>query len=223
VPRLFIVTTPDGLLVFESLFVEALDDYDPDYSVYFLPWNEAKRLHEPWESLTEGAESRGRVPIRDVEFDDTRRFFIRTTVIDRFTNLCARDRQSLLASPLVVAGSPAVLFESERDFQLWRAVVGHSQLLFRSTKTESEPTRIDVLFKPVAALKLPTLLHGLRIRNADAGEADEIRREVDQAPTQDSKVFILESGAFEGYVVAGICVTHEDNGEYSDPSALLVD
>jgi hypothetical protein len=54
----------------------------------------------------------------------------------------------------------AVMFESNRPFQVWRAVVGHSQLLLRSTKSDAENTRVDVLFKPVRAMKLRTLLDG---------------------------------------------------------------
>ena len=34
VPRIFVVTLPDGFLVFESPFNEAIDDYEPEYSVY---------------------------------------------------------------------------------------------------------------------------------------------------------------------------------------------
>ena len=83
-PRIFIVTLPDGLLVFDSPFRDALDDYDPEYSVYHLPWTEAKRLHGRWDSLVEGAELRGRIPVTDVEFDETRRKLVATRVIDSF-------------------------------------------------------------------------------------------------------------------------------------------
>ncbi|HEY3201123.1 MAG TPA: hypothetical protein VGK55_11300 [Actinomycetes bacterium] len=34
VPRLFVVTVPDGLLVFDSPFDQDLDDYRPEYTVY---------------------------------------------------------------------------------------------------------------------------------------------------------------------------------------------
>ena len=115
------------------------------------------------------------------------------------------------------------LFESERDFQLWRAVVGHSQLLLRSTKSETESTRIDVLFKPVRAMKLLTMLRRLRVREADAGEAIEIARETGEEKDDEGRIFIVESGPFTGFVVAGVMATHEDDGEYGDPSAILVD
>ena len=78
------MTVPDGLLVFESPFDEDLDDYRPEYTVYFLPWSEAKRLHGLWNTLTDGAEVRGQISVRDVEFDETRRLMVSTRVVDQF-------------------------------------------------------------------------------------------------------------------------------------------
>jgi hypothetical protein len=115
-----------------------------------------------------------------------------------------------------------VMFESDRPFQLWRAVVGHRQLLLRSTKSETERTRIDVLFKPVRAMKIRTLLDGLRVREAEPHEVAEIAREAAEEIEGELKVFVIESGSFTGYVVASAMTTAEDDGEYSDPSPLLV-
>ena len=81
------MTTPDGLLVFDSPFDEDLDDYRPEYTVYFLPWKEAKRLHGSWGTLTDGAEVRGKVAVRDVEFDETRRLMVSTRVVDQFATI----------------------------------------------------------------------------------------------------------------------------------------
>jgi hypothetical protein len=86
VPRIFVVTVPHGMLVFESPFDEGLDDYPPEYSVYFLPWSEAQRLHGLWNTLTDGAELRGRIPVEDVEFDKTRRLMVSRSVVERFAN-----------------------------------------------------------------------------------------------------------------------------------------
>ena len=83
-PRIFVVTLPDGLLVFDSPFSEALDDYEPEYSVYYLPWSEARRLHGRWNTLVEGAELRGRIPVGAVEFNKTRRRMIATRIIENF-------------------------------------------------------------------------------------------------------------------------------------------
>jgi hypothetical protein len=84
VPRIFVVTVPDGLLVFDAPFDEELDDYRPEYTVYFLPWSEAKRLHGKWDKLTDGAELRGRVLVKEVEFDYSKRNMVSASVVERF-------------------------------------------------------------------------------------------------------------------------------------------
>ena len=84
VPRLFVVTVDDGLLVFDSPFDEELDEYRPEYSVYFLPWREAHRLHGSWATLTEDAELRGVVPVSETRFDETRRLMVDAGVVERF-------------------------------------------------------------------------------------------------------------------------------------------
>jgi hypothetical protein len=72
--------------VFDAPFDESLDEHRPEYSVYFLPWSEAKRLHGSWNALTEGAELRGRIPVKEVEFDETRRLMVSASVVDYFAN-----------------------------------------------------------------------------------------------------------------------------------------
>jgi hypothetical protein len=86
VPRLFVVTVDDGLLVFDSAFDDELDDYRHEYSVYFLPWTEAHRLHGSWKTLTDGAELRGAVPVDAAQFDETRRLMVDASLVARFAH-----------------------------------------------------------------------------------------------------------------------------------------
>jgi len=83
---MFVVTLPEGLLVFESRFDETLDDYTPDYSVYYVPCSEAHILHGSWDGLVTGTERLGEVPVAEVEFDQTRRHQVSTRVVERFAN-----------------------------------------------------------------------------------------------------------------------------------------
>jgi len=99
------------------------------------------------------------------------------------------------------SSEPIDTFDSERQFQMWRYDVSHSQLLLRSVKSESSPSRIDVLFKAVVAIDLPTTLHGLRLRR----EGDE---------------YSASGDTWSGRVGAGACFAAEDEGEYFDPSAF---
>jgi hypothetical protein len=110
------------------------------------------------------------------------------------------------------------LFRSERSFAVWAYTVSHSQLLLR-TRTGGERSRIDVLFKPVEAMKVRTDYEGLTIRCATAGEQDHILAAigpVGPAP----RVLILETADRMDYVVAGAVGWKQDDREDHDPSAL---
>jgi hypothetical protein len=95
--------------------------------------------------------------------------------------------------------TPIDTFESGRHFQIWRYEVGHAQLLLRSVKGDHDASRIDVLFKAVEAIDLPTRFDGL-----------QIMRERDQ--------FALSGAGWSGRIIAGSCFQAEDVGEYLDPS-----
>jgi hypothetical protein len=109
-----------------------------------------------------------------------------------------------------------VLFESPRTFRLWWATVSHGQLILRSVKNDAYDTRIDLLFKPVEALKLNVSLQGIVVRESIASEATAARVEVGLPHEQ--RVLIIESGALTGYVAANAFAFHEDTGEYGEAS-----
>lgn len=73
------------------------------------------------------------------------------------------------AMPMMSSSRPIDGFESSRHFQMWRYDVGHAQLLLRSVKDDFNASRIDVLFKDVETIDLPTSLVGLRLRQEDDG------------------------------------------------------
>src|SRR5689334_11720122 len=91
-------------------------------------------------------------------------------------------------------------YQSERRFQVWRYEVGHSMLLLRSTKGDQHATRVDVLFKPVKRLDLPTAFDGLTVERAGEGRFD------------------LRGDGWSGSVHATTVSVTEDEGEYFDPS-----
>ena len=93
-----------------------------------------------------------------------------------------------------------VEFRSERRFQVWKYTVSHSMLLLRSTKTDQHPTRIDVLFKPVKRLDIPTVFDGLTVERS--GE----------------DLFTLSGAGWSGTVEAVTMALAEDEGEYFDES-----
>ena len=113
-----------------------------------------------------------------------------------------------------------VVEHADRRFQVWAYSVSMARLLLRSTKSDTFTTRVDVLFQNVKAVKLPTALDGLVVAEANTPEAAQISAETGLLPSEDTKIFSVRTGAFEGYVVAGVTVAAEDNGEYFEPSRL---
>ena len=95
--------------------------------------------------------------------------------------------------------APVRTFYSDRHFQVWRYEVGHSQLLLRSVKASGHDSRIDVLFKAVDSICMPTSLDGLTIE-------------------RDGDSFALSGREWEGSITAGSCYQAEDGDEYFDPS-----
>lgn len=115
------------------------------------------------------------------------------------------------------------MFESGRYFQLWHAGVGHRTLLLRATKTKEDPTRIDLMFKPVFGMELVAELHGIRVSEARAEYHQTVLAELtdDDSRAATAKTFTIESGAFRGYVVAGVFLASESDRAYNEPSELL--
>lgn len=113
-----------------------------------------------------------------------------------------------------------VVGRTDRLFQVCTYSVSMARLLLRSTKSETFATRIDVLFQNVKALKLPTSLDGLVVAKASPADEARISAETGLLPSDETTLFTLRAGAFDGYVIAGVCVVAEDDGEYFEPSDL---
>jgi hypothetical protein len=114
------------------------------------------------------------------------------------------------------------LFRSERHFSVWAYSLSHSQLLLRARSTTSDgerQPRIDLLFKPVDAVKTRMDYDGLVLRCATVEEHEHILRETGRA-ADTNRVFILESGRSADYVVAMAVGWQEDDQDDRDPSEL---
>ena len=111
------------------------------------------------------------------------------------------------------------VFESDRDFQLWRAGVGHQTLLLRATKTKEHPTRIDLVFKPVYGMKLIHSLNGIKVAAAPPDQAARICLELAMAANR--QVFLVESGDFHGYIAANVAFITESEREYHEPNEVI--
>ena len=105
----------------------------------------------------------------------------------------------------------------QRTFQVWAYTVSHGQLLLRSTKSQSTPTRIDILFKDTAAMCLPAAFDNLILSRA---QANDLGLDAATAATTGKTVYRLKGTNFDGFVVAGAVVVHEDDREYDEPSEI---
>lgn len=98
---------------------------------------------------------------------------------------------------------PLNSFDSDRHFQLWRYTVSHSQLVLRATRDEAHPTRVEVLFKGVDSVDLPTSFDGLHV-------------------TRHGTRFVAEGSGWNGTIAALAMFAVEDEREYYEPSSLFV-
>lgn len=84
VPRLIAVEHGGRVYLFDSPFDDEIDDYADHYTIYRLPQGVVARLEDPsWEGLAAGGEEIGRVPVTDVEFDETKRERLNASVFRR--------------------------------------------------------------------------------------------------------------------------------------------
>jgi hypothetical protein len=120
--------------------------------------------------------------------------------------------------------SMQTIYASERIFQLFSYGVTHGQLLFRSCKTDTDPTRVDILFQEVRATELRSWFEGIEIVEEDNSTflAGRPSRPV---PMFDKEIrfYRLKGTGWEGFVVGGIVSCLEDDGDFFDPSGLIED
>uniref|UniRef100_A0AAU2JZF6 Glycogen debranching enzyme bacterial and archaeal type N-terminal domain-containing protein n=1 Tax=Streptomyces sp. NBC_00049 TaxID=2903617 RepID=A0AAU2JZF6_9ACTN len=111
-----------------------------------------------------------------------------------------------------------VLFRSDRTFKVWAYALSHSQLLLRSPGVDGGP-RIDVLFKPVLAMRTGMDYEGLVIRCATTEEHARIVAE--GGNSDHNRVHILESSdGRTDYVISGAVGWASDDEESGAPSSL---
>lgn len=110
------------------------------------------------------------------------------------------------------------IYRSDRRFQVWRYIVSHKQLLLRSPKDNENSTRIDLLFKVVDLMNIPTSLKGLALSKAADNSSAVLP--INFALSQGSHIFRVDSSSYVGYVVAAYYFFHEDEKEYDDESAF---
>ncbi len=111
----------------------------------------------------------------------------------------------------------------DRRFFMRMFTFGMGRLALRGKKSNEFPTRVDILFQDVKAMSLLQSFNGLIVTVADLVQRERISKETGLYPQQgdqDFEYFVVRSGAFEGYVVADLCLVAEDEGSDHDPTTL---
>ena len=123
----------------------------------------------------------------------------------------------------------AVLFAWQREFTLWGYTGSHSVMLFRSAKGDPDQdgpaTRIDLVFKPVAALSVRTHYETLTVRVASAERTAQILGRLDGAWPDQRVLELIGANTVEpaGHIVCMAVGCHEDEGENWEPSPFAAD
>lgn len=84
VPRIFLATKGDCLLLFDCRFNEEKEEYDDKYQVFIMPELTDNELSGSWYQLSERAiKHLGEIPVDGVKFDETHRKFIDGEIVSK--------------------------------------------------------------------------------------------------------------------------------------------
>jgi hypothetical protein len=118
---------------------------------------------------------------------------------------------------------PETIIRFPRPFQLWTFAVSYRSLLFRSTKSASEKSRIDVYCQNVQLINVPTVMQSLAISLESAESKETLCRQLGLNVPKQHKLYQINYGTSLGQVLANNIVWHEDTLEYYDPSFFSAD
>jgi hypothetical protein len=121
----------------------------------------------------------------------------------------------------IPSNGPVVIDAPDRIFHVEVLKGGMNRLLFRSNRTATLPTRIEVFFINVKYLSLGTLLDGLTIR--DQGQMDNLNEFGWKITvSQPIRLFEVVSKSGSGTIVAGDVDADESDAGPSDPSGFFM-
>lgn len=93
----------------------------------------------------------------------------------------------------------------------------------RSVPSREHPSREEVLFRNVHAIKATTQVDSFSIRRPSQEEIEQIELDIGESVAElGLEAFVIESGKRTGYIVASEFVTAEDAGDYKTPSSILI-
>lgn len=113
------------------------------------------------------------------------------------------------------------LRQFDRRFQIWKYDAGHSQLLLRSVKGDKYKTMVDILFKGVDLIHIPTLFDRFRITEIPKAEFQALNISLGSSDDLEDRYFRVEGDGWNGFIVASSFFWIEEDAEYYDQSRLF--
>jgi hypothetical protein len=112
-------------------------------------------------------------------------------------------------------------FKSDRKFSVVSYGVSHGPLLLRSGKNNEHQTRIDVLILDVRAMEIRSWFEGFEITEIDPDYLRGFRSNPIEMMQIGLRAYALSGKGWQGFVVGGNLCAHEDEADFTAPSALL--
>ena len=113
------------------------------------------------------------------------------------------------------------IFSSPRMFSVFSYAMPHGGLLLRSAKTPANPTRVDILFQDVRAMEIRASFDGIRIEECDRSFLKQFGGSPIALMEEGKRAYRLQGHEWQGYILGGMVLSHEDQGELLEPSQLL--
>lgn len=113
----------------------------------------------------------------------------------------------------------------DRTFYLHAYFDGHNQLILRSPRhgpgQDPQERRIDILFKGVAHVDLPTTMPGLTLRRADETQGAARLAKSGLEASAGTRVFLADGDRWSGFVSALTAFTADDDAELIYTQSVL--
>jgi len=116
------------------------------------------------------------------------------------------------------------IFQSERIFVVYSYHHSHGLLLLRSTKAETTPTRLDVLFQDVRAMELRCWFKGINIELMDNPDfLNAFPSQPMEMMEPGNVVYLLRGENWKGFVVGGIVRSYRSNARLGKSELMVVE
>ena len=99
---------------------------------------------------------------------------------------------------------------------------GHGSLLLRSRKETEFPKRMDIAIRGVRALEIRFYFRGIHIEEVGSEYLKNFRSRPLEMLENGVRIYAFHGAGWDGFVIGGVFLQGEDDGEYADPSPIAL-